>query len=117
MSGKRHASRLTLMTWRVIDEHAASSSGIAATSEAIQTHHFTSPNPEPARRASVLVLTRMNGESLVINPGRPDQITVQIVAIQSRKVRIAIIAPREILVLRSELLEEGDADGHPARTA
>lgn len=47
----------------------------------------------------MLVLTRKPGESMMIG----DEIEIKIVAVTGNKVRIAIDAPREISVRRSEL--------------
>ncbi len=47
----------------------------------------------------MLVLSRREKESIVI----ADRITVTVVAIQGSRVRLAIEAPREVRVLRTEL--------------
>lgn len=49
----------------------------------------------------MLVLTRKVDEEIVIN----DNITITVVSIDRNKVRIGVVAPREISVYRSELLE------------
>lgn len=48
----------------------------------------------------MLVISRKTGESLVIG----DNITVKIVSVSSDKVTIGIDAPRDISIVRSELL-------------
>lgn len=50
----------------------------------------------------MLVLTRRAGESLVIG----DNIEICIVDIQGEKVKIGIMAPKDISIFRKELLEE-----------
>ena len=50
----------------------------------------------------MLVLTRREGESLMIG----DQIEISIIEVQGDKIRIGVTAPREIRILRKELLEE-----------
>jgi len=48
----------------------------------------------------MLVLHRKKGESLVIN----DNIKITIIDVSGEKVKIAIDAPKEILILRTELI-------------
>ncbi|MDR3645345.1 MAG: carbon storage regulator CsrA [Clostridia bacterium] len=50
----------------------------------------------------MLVLTRRKGDSLMIG----DEIEVTVVEIQGDKVKIGISAPRNITVLRKELVSE-----------
>lgn len=50
----------------------------------------------------MLVLTRKTGQSLLIG----DNIEIQIIEIQGDRIRIGINAPRDVSVLRKELLEE-----------
>lgn len=52
------------------------------------------------RRLKMLVLHRKKGESLVIN----DNIKITIVDVSGEKVKIAIEAPKEIPILRTELI-------------
>ena len=47
----------------------------------------------------MLVLSRKNGECLVIDGG----ITVQVIEVKGNRVRLGIEAPKEISILRSEL--------------
>ena len=53
----------------------------------------------------MLVLTRKTGESICIG----DEVEVRVVGVRGQKVRLAIEAPREIAVRRTELR----ADAHP----
>jgi carbon storage regulator len=50
----------------------------------------------------MLVLTRHIGESIVIS----DDIEITVVEIQGDKIRIGINAPRNITILRKELIDE-----------
>jgi len=50
----------------------------------------------------MLVLSRKVGEIIHIG----DNITVQVVEVRGNKVRVGILAPQEIVVLRGELWEE-----------
>ena len=49
----------------------------------------------------MLVLSRQENESIVI----ADRITVKVVSIRGNRVRLAIEAPKEVRVLRTELVE------------
>jgi carbon storage regulator len=51
----------------------------------------------------MLVLSRRENESIVIG----DRITVKVVAIRGNQVRLAIEAPKEVRVLRTELVDAG----------
>jgi len=53
----------------------------------------------------MLVLARREKESIVIG----DRITVTVVEIRGNQVRLAIEAPKDIRVLRTELLDPGAA--------
>ena len=53
----------------------------------------------------MLVLSRREKESILIG----DRITVTVVAIQGSRVRLAIEAPREVRVLRAELVGKAAA--------
>jgi carbon storage regulator len=61
----------------------------------------------------VLILTRKRGECIIIGEG-DRAVTVTVEEIRGDKVRLAVEAPRDVLVLRQELLaaagggEEGD---------
>ena len=59
----------------------------------------------------MLVLHRKKGESLIIN----DNIKITIVDISGEKVKIAVEAPKEIPVLRSELVNAAEANKEAAR--
>ena len=50
----------------------------------------------------MLILRRKAGESFLIG----DDITVKIIATKDKEVQIAIDAPKEVLVMRTELVSE-----------
>jgi carbon storage regulator len=50
----------------------------------------------------MLVITRKKNESVVIN----GEITIHFIEVGSRKVKIAIDAPRDMVILRTELLDK-----------
>lgn len=50
----------------------------------------------------MLVLTRKVGESIIVG----DDIEIRVVRIEGDQIRIGIIAPRSIPIVRGELLEE-----------
>jgi carbon storage regulator len=54
----------------------------------------------------MLVLTRRTGQSLRIG----DSIDVQVIRIEGERVVLGIVAPREVPVVRSELLAEVTAE-------
>jgi carbon storage regulator len=56
-----------------------------------------------------LVLTRRLGESLLIG----DDIEVTIYGISGGQVRIAVSAPREVSIVRTEIAHKFDRDGNP----
>ena len=58
----------------------------------------------------MLVLHRKKGESLIIN----DNIKITIVDISGEKVKIAVEAPKEIPVLRAELVNAAEANKEAA---
>ena len=68
----------------------------------------------------MLVLTRKAGEAICIG----DDIELRIVSVRGQKVRLAIEAPREVSVRRSELMDEATQlsgprlprENQPART-
>lgn len=53
----------------------------------------------------MLILTRKPGESLIIG----DDITINILGVQGNQVRIGIDAPKEVKIMRTELLEREKA--------
>jgi carbon storage regulator len=53
----------------------------------------------------MLILTRYAGETIVIG----DDITVTVLGLNGNQVRIGIDAPRDVLVMREELLEREPA--------
>lgn len=54
----------------------------------------------------MLVLSRYKDEAIIIN----NDIRVVVVEIRGNKVRLGIEAPKEVQVLRCELIEEGQED-------
>jgi carbon storage regulator len=58
----------------------------------------------------MLVLARQSGEALMIG----DNIEITVLDIQNGKVKIGIKAPKEITVLRKELLEEAKNENEQA---
>ena len=58
----------------------------------------------------MLVITRDVQESFMVG----DDVRVIIVGIRGGKVRIGIEAPKEVPIVRSELLERDDLDGEAA---
>lgn len=59
----------------------------------------------------MLVLTRRVGEELVIG----DNIVVKVLDIKGNQVRIGIEAPKEVSVVRSEILGKFDKEGNPVK--
>lgn len=64
-----------------------------------------------------MILSRKEGETIVIR----DNIEVTVVRIDGDKIRIGIVAPREVPVFRSEIYEkiqqenrEASSDGRPS---
>lgn len=54
----------------------------------------------------MLVLRRREGENLVIrHPGLPGDVKVKVLALEGNKVKLGIIAPRSVLIIREELLQ------------
>lgn len=60
----------------------------------------------------MLILRRKSGESIVIS----DNIVLTVLDINEGSVRLAIDAPKEIPILRSELLQAADANRDSAAT-
>lgn len=58
----------------------------------------------------MLVLHRKKGESIVIN----DNITITVVDIGGDKVKLAIEAPKEVPILRTELITAAEANREAA---
>ncbi len=61
----------------------------------------------------MLVLTRKAGEKVIIGGG----ITITVLSCDGRGVRLGIDAPREVRVVRAELLERQDALCRSERSA
>lgn len=60
----------------------------------------------------MLILNRKKGESLVIN----ENIKVTIVDVSGEKVKIAVEAPKEIPILRTELVTAAEVNKESAET-
>lgn len=60
----------------------------------------------------MLILNRKKGESLVIN----ENIKVTIVDVSGEKVKIAVEAPKEIPILRTELVTAAEVNKESAKT-
>lgn len=58
----------------------------------------------------MLILQRKPGEELVIG----ENISVSVVSVDGNRVRLAISAPREVPILRRELLDAGEANRESA---
>ena len=54
----------------------------------------------------MLVLSRKIGEKIVIEISKDRKIELCVVAIQAGKVKLGVEAPRDVSVMRSELLSE-----------
>ena len=52
----------------------------------------------------MLILTRRINETIILNPGQPNQITITLVDWYRGRGRIGIDAPQEVVIVRSELL-------------
>lgn len=55
----------------------------------------------------MLVLQRKVGEQVVLNPGQPDEIVVEIVEIDGGRVRLGFAAPAAVKIVRTELTPQG----------
>lgn len=65
-------------------------------------HTPTHPEPHPRVRAlAMLVLSRKKNESIVIN----NDVVITVVEIRGDKVRLGIVAPKEVPVHREEVYE------------
>lgn len=54
----------------------------------------------------MLKLTRKAGQTIQIG----DDITIVVTEVCGRSVRVGVVAPRDLLVLRGELLERGEGE-------
>jgi carbon storage regulator len=61
----------------------------------------------------MLVLSRKPGERILIG----DDVAVTIVRIGPNTVRLGIDAPRDMNIVREELCQRAEANGHPAQPA
>ena len=59
----------------------------------------------------MLTLSRRPGERIIINPDTPDEIVICYLGIRSGDGRIGIIAPRDVLIMREELLSRPERKG------
>jgi len=57
----------------------------------------------------MLVLTRKNNQKINIAIPGEQEIVIQVVQIGSNQVKIGIDAPKDILILRDELIDSGNA--------
>lgn len=56
----------------------------------------------------MLILTRRPGERIFLNPGTPDEIIIAALEVNRHgQMRIGIVAPRTVEILREELLPPG----------
>lgn len=55
----------------------------------------------------MLVLQRKVGEQVVLNPGQPGEIVVEIVEIDGSRVRLGFAAPDAVKIVRTELTPRG----------
>ncbi|MCY9528646.1 MULTISPECIES: carbon storage regulator CsrA [Paenibacillus] len=58
----------------------------------------------------MLVLTRKKGQSIVLN----NDIEIQIVSVDGEQIKIGISAPKDVVILRKELVEEIKATNQEA---
>jgi carbon storage regulator len=66
--------------------------------------------PLPVRREyHMLVLRRKAGEAIVLN----GTITIHVLAVEGERVKLGISAPPEVVIVRSELLEEQEPVSRP----
>ena len=55
----------------------------------------------------MLVLHRKVSEQIVLNPGQPGEIVVEIVEVRGGGVRVGIEAPDSVKIVRAELTPQG----------
>ena len=53
----------------------------------------------------MLVLSRRHLETIVIQPGTPEQVTIHVHSIRGQRVQLGIEAPAAVIVRRGEQLE------------
>lgn len=68
-------------------------------------------NNDLSLRRSTLSITRLQGESVVIGDG-PARVTLQILRVKRKKIRLGITAPRDIPIVRAELIRKGNTNGN-----
>ena len=71
------------------------------------------PDPTPEKETDILVLSRKIGETIHIG----DNIVVTITGIDRGKIRVGIECPREIKIVRGELLTAAPKTPTPAEDA
>ncbi len=54
----------------------------------------------------MLILTRRIGETIIIETPAGEHIEVAVLGVKGNQVRVGIEAPREVVVLREELVEQ-----------
>lgn len=69
----------------------------------------TNGNQSPFKEDAMLVLSRKKGERIII--GENAEIVLEVVEIIGNKIRLGIIAPRDVPVYRQELLEQKKSSG------
>jgi carbon storage regulator len=94
-----------------LEASAQSASPDASNSATTRAGLRRRPEQPKVRRAGGLVLTRHLGESIMIG----EEVEIQVVGLQGGKVRIKVIAPREIAVHRREIFDAIRAGDEPAR--
>ena len=58
----------------------------------------------------MLILSRKVGESLIIN----DNVEIKILEMSHHRIRIGIIAPKEVVVMRKEVLDQKSSTHNPS---
>jgi sRNA-binding carbon storage regulator CsrA len=49
------------------------------------------------------------GERVILNPGQPDEVVIQLMETEKGKARLAFDAPQHVRIMREELLKRGAA--------
>jgi carbon storage regulator CsrA len=60
----------------------------------------------------MLVLSRKCNESIILNAGTENEITVQVLQVVGKRVRLGFTAPSTVEITRSELIQEAVPVGH-----
>ena len=69
------------------------------------------PTPSRTERCLTLILSRYPGEKIVI--GKDGEITIEVKEIDRGRVRLHVSAPRDVLILRGELVGKPRPDATP----